>query len=100
MADTHDTSGRCCVLLCRTAACCRGKTLVTPRPLPQVRGKGYRGDSEGVESVFGLEAGSDTAAWANRPHNYARMQARLPAFRLSLDPAVTLTAVVEVILTG
>ena len=51
-------------------------SMCDPRHLPQARGKGYRGDTEGVEPVFGLEAGSDTAAWANRPQNYARMQAR------------------------
>ena len=57
------------------------------RTFLQARGKGYRGDSEGVESIFGLEAGGDAATWANRPHNYARMQAQADAHS-ALDPAL------------
>ena len=43
----------------------------------QARGKGYRGDEEGIEPIYQLEAGGSVASWVARPHNYARLQVLL-----------------------
>ncbi len=48
----------------------------------QTRGKGYRGEEEGIEPIYQLEVGSSVANWVTRPHNYARMQVFLLMWRL------------------
>ena len=57
----------------------------------QARGKGYRGDEEGIEPMFQLEAGSSVASWVARPHNYARMQVLLMMQNLSSAWLLTLS---------
>ena len=62
------------------AAMCVCSTLDRcPVAAVQAHGKGYRGDWEGIEPVYGLEPDSDLPAWVGRPHNYARLQVLRPS---------------------
>ncbi len=69
----------------------------------QARGKGYRGDEEGIEPIYQLEAGSSVASWVTQPHNYARMQVIILMRRLacctSAAPGPSCLGYVRVLIT-